>query len=130
MRAGVGLTGDQRYPLVLAQAFDSCAHYCIIYASVYNRAGKFSEHLDRIGNRISLGELVHLRENAAGPFFRQQHSFGGGGSSIYADESLDLRAWTKSSGNEGLMAVLFLELTKFLRISRERPMNRPRFSFS
>src|SRR5260370_28375154 len=36
MRAGVGMTGDQRYPLVLAQAFDSCAHYCIIYAAVYS----------------------------------------------------------------------------------------------
>ncbi|HLF97251.1 MAG TPA: hypothetical protein VI457_08920, partial [Methylococcaceae bacterium] len=36
MRAGVGLTADQRYPLVLAQASDSCAHYCIIYAAVYS----------------------------------------------------------------------------------------------
>src|SRR5208283_4852826 len=37
MRADVGLTADQRYPLVLAQALASCAHYCIIYTAVYNR---------------------------------------------------------------------------------------------
>ena len=30
--------GDPRYHLVLAQALDSCAHFCIIYAAVYNSA--------------------------------------------------------------------------------------------
>jgi hypothetical protein len=37
MRGGVGLTADPRYPLVLAQALASCAHYCILYAAVYIR---------------------------------------------------------------------------------------------
>jgi hypothetical protein len=61
MRAGVGLTKDQRYPSVWAQAFASCTHYCIIYTAVYKGSQDFFylEHAKcyQDGERFKIREL-------------------------------------------------------------------------
>ena len=76
---------------------------------IANLAVQLLQHFDRVFDRVALGELIRLGQDAPLVILGHQHGLGGGGAAVNADEAFDHFALVKLLGNELLGAVLFLE---------------------
>ena len=65
----------------------------------FHLSAQIAKHLNRVRNRIALGEPIGLGQHLAAR--RQQHGLGGGGAAVQADEGFHLLAALKVAGMNG-----------------------------
>src|SRR3954465_527156 len=73
----------------------------------FDLSAQVLEHLDRVLNRIAVRQLIRFAQDVA--VFAQQDGFGGGRSTVDADESAYRAVLRKYRGSELLRTVCFLE---------------------